>query len=340
MLTSYRMPGWVLTWVEYQDENPVSSILLVTNSMRLFTTNDILIIVLTIEQLWVGSSSSQDSVSRSMPSNMELRVPVSATKWFLIRLLPHTKFENINSLQFYPELVNSDKIWKMGTERLLVRPCPLYTTRRDAANSRSDHRGYWLHWVPDLGPCPEKEALCSCCRSKRKKHIRSEKQSHCHWRDWRRTTWICYCSRFSGERCYLQCSRWYQCHSALGITFGSWGIEFSALVRVNDLCIDKIFAQTDNYETDIINPAVLMVTSVLDAASRVPTVRRVVLTSSCMLSSPGRSECWLTNWSGVTLIPFEWNMNPDSEKLYTGTFTISQIWSTWDLINLVHSGWN
>ncbi|KAJ5147633.1 NAD-dependent epimerase/dehydratase [Penicillium atrosanguineum] len=58
--------------------------------------------------------------------------------------------------------------------------------------------------------------------------------------------------------------------------------------------------ETDNYENDIINPSVSMVTSVLDAAARVPTVRRVVLTSSC-----------------VTLIPFEWNMNPDSEKLYT-----------------------
>ncbi|KAL4881920.1 NAD(P)-binding protein [Aspergillus karnatakaensis] len=58
--------------------------------------------------------------------------------------------------------------------------------------------------------------------------------------------------------------------------------------------------QTDKYQEDIIDPAVSMVTVFLDAAERVKTVRRVVVTSSC-----------------VTLIPFEWNMNPDSERLYT-----------------------
>ncbi|KAL4936721.1 hypothetical protein BDV06DRAFT_233068 [Aspergillus oleicola] len=58
--------------------------------------------------------------------------------------------------------------------------------------------------------------------------------------------------------------------------------------------------QTENYNADIIKPAVSMVTAFLEAASRVTTVRRVVITSSC-----------------VTLIPFEWNMNPDSERIYT-----------------------
>ncbi|KAL4749642.1 hypothetical protein BDW72DRAFT_204619 [Aspergillus terricola var. indicus] len=61
--------------------------------------------------------------------------------------------------------------------------------------------------------------------------------------------------------------------------------------------------QTENYEEDIIRPAVSMVTVFLEAARRVETVRRVVVTSSC-----------------VTLIPFEWKFNPDSERLYTGTY--------------------
>ncbi|KAL4908366.1 hypothetical protein BDW74DRAFT_175054 [Aspergillus multicolor] len=58
--------------------------------------------------------------------------------------------------------------------------------------------------------------------------------------------------------------------------------------------------QTENYEADIIKPAVSMVTTFLEAAKRTPSVRRVVITSSC-----------------VTLIPFEWNMHPDTERIYT-----------------------
>ncbi|PLB50815.1 NAD(P)-binding protein [Aspergillus steynii IBT 23096] len=58
--------------------------------------------------------------------------------------------------------------------------------------------------------------------------------------------------------------------------------------------------ESNDYDSDIIKPAIKMVTTVLEAATRVPTIRRVVLTSSC-----------------VTLIPFEWNMTPDSERLYT-----------------------
>ncbi|KAL4733631.1 NAD(P)-binding protein [Aspergillus similis] len=60
--------------------------------------------------------------------------------------------------------------------------------------------------------------------------------------------------------------------------------------------------ETKNYKEDIINPAVSMVTVFLEAARRVESVRRVVVTSSC-----------------VTLIPFEWNFSPDSERLYTAT---------------------
>ncbi|KAL4957321.1 NAD(P)-binding protein [Aspergillus filifer] len=58
--------------------------------------------------------------------------------------------------------------------------------------------------------------------------------------------------------------------------------------------------QTEKYEEEIIRPAVSMVTTFLEAASRVSTVKRVVITSSC-----------------VTLIPFEWNMDPDLERVYT-----------------------
>ncbi|KAJ5937837.1 NAD(P)-binding protein [Penicillium verhagenii] len=55
----------------------------------------------------------------------------------------------------------------------------------------------------------------------------------------------------------------------------------------------------DNLVEGIVKPAVSMVMAVLEAAARQPSVRRVVLTSSC-----------------VTLIPYQWNMNPDTERLY------------------------
>ncbi|KAJ5753520.1 NAD-dependent epimerase/dehydratase [Penicillium nucicola] len=58
--------------------------------------------------------------------------------------------------------------------------------------------------------------------------------------------------------------------------------------------------ETDDYDIGILKQTVSMVKTVLEAATRVPSIRRVVLTSSC-----------------VTLIPFEWNMNPDSERLYS-----------------------
>ncbi|PYI12201.1 NAD(P)-binding protein [Aspergillus sclerotiicarbonarius CBS 121057] len=56
----------------------------------------------------------------------------------------------------------------------------------------------------------------------------------------------------------------------------------------------------DDFIEGIIKPAVSMVTAVLEAAAQVQSVRRVVVTSSC-----------------VTLIPFEWNMNSDTERLYS-----------------------
>ncbi|OQE34778.1 hypothetical protein PENCOP_c015G01553 [Penicillium coprophilum] len=58
--------------------------------------------------------------------------------------------------------------------------------------------------------------------------------------------------------------------------------------------------ETDDYDVGIVKPAISMVTTVLEAANRVTSIRRVILTSSC-----------------VTLIPFEWNINPDSQRLYT-----------------------
>ncbi|KAJ5598674.1 hypothetical protein N7537_008758 [Penicillium hordei] len=57
--------------------------------------------------------------------------------------------------------------------------------------------------------------------------------------------------------------------------------------------------ETDDYDVGIVKPAISMVTTVLEAATRVTSIRRVILTSSC-----------------VTLIPFVWNINPDSQRLY------------------------
>ncbi|KAL7961312.1 hypothetical protein V8C34DRAFT_26304 [Trichoderma compactum] len=45
-----------------------------------------------------------------------------------------------------------------------------------------------------------------------------------------------------------------------------------------------------------------MVTTVLEAAANVPSIRRIVITSSC-----------------ATMVLFEWNMAPDSERLYSAS---------------------
>jgi nucleoside-diphosphate-sugar epimerase len=42
-----------------------------------------------------------------------------------------------------------------------------------------------------------------------------------------------------------------------------------------------LFNQSEDYERDIISPAISMVTIVLEAAAKVLSVRRVVITSSC-----------------------------------------------------------
>ncbi|PVH95774.1 NAD(P)-binding protein [Periconia macrospinosa] len=59
-------------------------------------------------------------------------------------------------------------------------------------------------------------------------------------------------------------------------------------------------SQSEDYEHEIIVPAVKMVQVVLEAAAQTPSVSRVIITSSC-----------------VTLVPFQWNFSPDSERLYT-----------------------
>lgn len=70
----------------------------------------------------------------------------------------------------------------------------------------------------------------------------------------------------------------------------------------------------------MIGPAISMVKVVLEAASTVDTIRRVVITSSCKSCAGCQIEVVKLNnnlMTGVTLIPFEWNFAPDSERLYT-----------------------
>ncbi|RDW73569.1 hypothetical protein BP6252_07476 [Coleophoma cylindrospora] len=58
--------------------------------------------------------------------------------------------------------------------------------------------------------------------------------------------------------------------------------------------------ETDDFEKDIVQAAIGVTNSVLKAAKRHPSIRRVVMTSSA-----------------VTLIPYEWLSNPDSEAVFT-----------------------
>ncbi|KAL3444114.1 NAD(P)-binding protein [Aspergillus insuetus] len=80
------------------------------------------------------------------------------------------------------------------------------------------------------------------------------------------------------------------------------GAIYTALQGVTVLIhiASPLAVQTEKYHEEIIQPAISMVTTFLEAAVRVPTVRRVVVTSSM-----------------VTLIPFEWNASPDSERVYS-----------------------
>ncbi|KAJ4295539.1 hypothetical protein N0V90_007552 [Kalmusia sp. IMI 367209] len=57
--------------------------------------------------------------------------------------------------------------------------------------------------------------------------------------------------------------------------------------------------ESDDYDRDIIDPAVQMCTAMLHSAKKAPSVKRVIITSSM-----------------VTLIPFSWLANPD-DKTYT-----------------------
>jgi nucleoside-diphosphate-sugar epimerase len=58
--------------------------------------------------------------------------------------------------------------------------------------------------------------------------------------------------------------------------------------------------ETEDYDKDIVQPALAVTNSVLSAAKRTLSIKRVVITSSA-----------------VTLIPFEWLSNPDISKTYT-----------------------
>ncbi|KAH8199210.1 hypothetical protein TruAng_006616 [Truncatella angustata] len=71
----------------------------------------------------------------------------------------------------------------------------------------------------------------------------------------------------------------------------SWVKELDSIRTVIHLA-SPLAIECDDYETGIIEPAISMVTTVLEAAARAST-------------------------QGVTLVPFEWNMNPDTERIYT-----------------------
>ncbi|PNP58959.1 hypothetical protein THARTR1_01207 [Trichoderma harzianum] len=81
----------------------------------------------------------------------------------------------------------------------------------------------------------------------------------------------------------------------------NWPVVLDGITSIIHIA-SPLAHESDNYERDIISPAISMVTRVLEAAANVPSVRRIVITSSC-----------------VTLIPFEWNMAPDSERLYSAS---------------------
>ncbi|KAF2817764.1 NAD(P)-binding protein [Mytilinidion resinicola] len=58
--------------------------------------------------------------------------------------------------------------------------------------------------------------------------------------------------------------------------------------------------ETDDYERNIVRPAIDINTSILSSAAKTPSIRRVIITSSA-----------------VTLVPFQWNLAPDSRRVYT-----------------------
>ncbi|KAL2068184.1 hypothetical protein VTL71DRAFT_16282 [Oculimacula yallundae] len=70
--------------------------------------------------------------------------------------------------------------------------------------------------------------------------------------------------------------------------------------------------ETNNYERDIVQPALGVTSSVLTAAKRTPTIKRVVITSSA-----------------VTLIPFSWLSAP-TINLYTSASMIQSTSGPWN----------
>ncbi|KAJ5784013.1 NAD-dependent epimerase/dehydratase [Penicillium psychrosexuale] len=78
--------------------------------------------------------------------------------------------------------------------------------------------------------------------------------------------------------------------------------------------------ETDDYDVEIVKPAISMVITILEAATRMASIRR------------------LTPSTGVTLIPFEWNINPDSERLYYGMPTHNLFRSSVDDVNTSVTG--
>ncbi|KAL7812678.1 NAD(P)-binding protein [Trichoderma aethiopicum] len=84
---------------------------------------------------------------------------------------------------------------------------------------------------------------------------------------------------------FLACDKWHQFLD--GVT---------SIIHI----ASPLARESEDCEQDIVKPAISMINTVLEAAAKVPSVRRIVITSSC-----------------VTLIPFEWNFHPDSERLYS-----------------------
>ncbi|KAL7910311.1 hypothetical protein GGI35DRAFT_448441 [Trichoderma velutinum] len=85
------------------------------------------------------------------------------------------------------------------------------------------------------------------------------------------------------------------------LAFDNWPVVLDGITSIIHLA-SPLAHESEDYERDIISPAISMVTTVLEAAANIPSVRRIVITSSC-----------------VTLIPFEWNLNPNSERLYSAS---------------------
>ncbi|KAL7818343.1 NAD(P)-binding protein [Trichoderma gracile] len=83
------------------------------------------------------------------------------------------------------------------------------------------------------------------------------------------------------------------------LAYGKWPGVLEGITSIIHIA-SPLARESKDLEQDIVKPAISMVNTVLEAAAKIPSVRRIVITSSC-----------------VTLIPFEWNLHPDSERLYS-----------------------